>query len=152
MSDKLPVLFCVGTNHESAGLDFRESLFLEKEEVDVSLPKVMEIHDIKEVMVLSTCNRLEIYGVLNRSDVDNQHLTNIFVDLQKHIPTPKKDLEEEIKNHCYHFVNMDAAEHAFSVCSGLDSLVLGETQITGQFKDATSTAQAKGTLGPILND
>ena len=150
MSKDLPVLFCVGTNHESAGLDFRETLYLEKEEIDVSLPKVVEAHGIKEVMILSTCNRLEIYGVLERTEIDHQHLVDIFVDLQKYSPTPKKDLEIEIKNHCYQFFNQEAAQHAFSVASGLDSLVLGETQITGQFKDATNSAQTKGTLGPIL--
>ncbi|SME94230.1 glutamyl-tRNA reductase [Pseudobacteriovorax antillogorgiicola] len=150
MSDKLPVLFCVGTNHESAGLDFRETLYLERDEIDASLPKVMEVHGIREVMVLSTCNRLEVYGVLDRSEVDSKHLIDLFVDLQRFSPNPKKELEIEIKNHCYQFLNMDAAQHAFSVASGLDSLVLGETQITGQFKDATNAAQAKGTLGPIL--
>ena len=101
-------------------------------------------------MVLSTCNRLEIYGVLERDEVNHQHLVDIFVDLQKNSPNPKKDLEVEIKNHCYQFFNQDAIKHAFSVASGLDSLVLGETQITGQFKDATSNAQSNGTLGPIL--
>ena len=96
MSDKLPVLFCVGTNHESAGLEFRETLFLNRDEIDHSLPKVVAEHGIKEIMVLSTCNRLEIYGVLDRDDVTHQHLVDIFTDFQRFSPTPKVSLGDEI--------------------------------------------------------
>lgn len=150
MQEKLPVLFCVGTNHESAGLDFRETLFLSHEDIDNALPLVVKKHHIQEIMVLSTCNRLELYGVLHRSEVKVDHLMEIFVDLQKLGPHPKKDLENDIIQHSYRLLNQEAVQHAFSVASGLDSLVLGETQITGQFKEAAKLAVDKGTMGPIL--
>ncbi|WP_176736348.1 glutamyl-tRNA reductase [Oligoflexus tunisiensis] len=150
MAEKVPILFCVGTNHESAGLDFRETLFLSREEIDVSLPQVIQKHGLREVMVLSTCNRLELYGVMDSSELTSHHLREVFIDLQRFCPNPKKELDEEIKHRSYHYLHKDAARHAFSVASGLDSLVLGETQITGQFKNAAQFAQESGTLGPIL--
>ncbi len=150
MNEKLPVLFCVGTNHESAGLDFRETLFLSHEDIDAALPQVVKKHHIQEIMVLSTCNRLELYGVLHRSEVKADHLLEIFIDLQELSPHPKEDLKNDIIKHSYRLINHEAVQHAFSVASGLDSLVLGETQITGQFKEATRLAVDKGTIGPIL--
>ncbi len=143
-------LFCVGTNHESAGLDFRESLFLKREEINHALPKLIEKHDLKEVMVLSTCNRLEIYGVVEESELSPHRLKDIFIDLQRFCPVPKAELDEEIRNRSYGHTQKDAARHAFSVAAGLDSLVLGETQIAGQFKDAAQYAQEGQTLGPVL--
>ncbi len=150
MSEKTPILFCIGTNHESAGLDFRESLFLSREDIEVSLPQVIAKHHVKEVMVLSTCNRLEIYGVMEDSSVTAHQLKEVFIDLQRYCPKQKADLDEEIKNRSYHYLQKEAARHAFGVAAGLDSLVLGETQIAGQFKDAAQFAQESGTLGPIL--
>jgi glutamyl-tRNA reductase len=149
LTREVPTVFCVGTNHESAGLDFRETLYLEREEIDVSLPKVIQKHGIQEAMVLSTCNRLEIYGVLSH-EVTAHHLKEIFIDLQRLSPTQKDELEEEIKRHSYQYLNQQAVQHGFSVASGLDSLVLGETQITGQFKEAATYAKEQNTLGPIL--
>ncbi len=150
LRDKAPVLFCIGTNHESAGLDFRETLFLSREDIEASLPRVIEKHQIKEVLVLSTCNRLEVYGVLESTEITQNHLREIFIDLQLFGPSPKADLNDEIKNRSYVYLQKEAARHAFSVASGLDSLVLGETQIAGQFKDAAQFATESGTLGPIL--
>jgi glutamyl-tRNA reductase len=150
LAEKSPILFCIGTNHESAGLDFRETLYLSREEIELALPRVIERHQIKEIMVLSTCNRLEIYGVLEPRDLHQHHLKEVFIDLQRFAPEPKPELDEEIKHRSYQYLQHEAARHAFSVASGLDSLVLGETQIAGQFKDAAQAAQEGGTLGPIL--
>lgn len=151
MSHKTPTLFCVGTNHDSAGLDFRETLYLEPDEIEASLPHLMQKHELKEVFVLSTCNRLEIYGVLPKSDVSGNHLQEIFIDLQRFSPTRKPELEDEIRRRSYQHTNFEAARHAFSVASGLDSLVLGETQIAGQFKTSAAKARELGRLGPILH-
>ncbi|RZA19902.1 MAG: glutamyl-tRNA reductase [Proteobacteria bacterium] len=144
------VLFCVGTNHESAGLDFRETLFLSREEINHALPKLIEKHALREVLVLSTCNRLEVYGVVETKELTPHHIKDIFIDLQRFCPVPKAELDEEIKNRSYSHMQKEAARHAFSVASGLDSLVLGETQIAGQFKDAAQFAAEGNTLGPIL--
>ncbi len=150
MADKNSILFCVGTNHESAGLDFRESLFLSRDEIDAALPKLIEKHELKEVMVLSTCNRLEVYGVVENSEITPHQLKDIFIDLQRFCPNPKAELDEEIKHRSYQHMQKEAARHAFSVAAGLDSLVLGETQIAGQFKDAAQLALEGRTLGPVL--
>lgn len=151
MTNRSPILFCVGTNHESAGLDFRETLYLEREDIDIALPKLIAKHSIQEAFVLSTCNRLEIYGVLAHQEIDIMALKQIFIDLQHLAPTQKIELEKEIRNHSYSYKDIESVTHAFSVAAGLDSLVLGETQITGQFKDAVQHAIHTKTLGPILN-
>ncbi len=150
MADNTPTLFCVGTNHESAGLDFRESLFLSREEINHALPQLIAKHGLREVLVLSTCNRLEVYGVVADPDITPHQLKDIFIDLQRFCPNQKKELDEEIKNRSYQHTQKEAARHAFSVASGLDSLVLGETQIAGQFKDAAQFALEGDTLGPVL--
>ena len=150
MADNTPTLFCVGTNHESAGLDFRESLFLSREEINYALPQLIAKHGLKEVLVLSTCNRLEVYGVVENTEITAHQLKDIFIDLQKFCPNQRKELDEEIKHRSYQHTQKEAARHAFSVASGLDSLVLGETQIAGQFKDAAQFALEGETLGPVL--
>lgn len=150
MAEITPTLFCVGTNHESAGLDFRESLFLSREEINYALPQLIAKHSLTEVLVLSTCNRLEVYGVVEDPDITPHQLKDIFIDLQRFCPNQKKELDEEIKHRSYQHTQKEAARHAFSVASGLDSLVLGETQIAGQFKDAAQFALERATLGPVL--
>lgn len=150
MKRNIPTLFCVGINHESAGLDFRESLYLEPEQIEDAIPALTKKHQISELMALSTCNRLEIYGVIDASETSGNHLKEIFIDLQSMTDASKSDLADEIRKHSYHHTHYEAAKHAFSVSSGLNSLVLGETQIAGQFKKAAAKADSQGLLGPIL--
>ena len=150
MKNHTPTLFCVGTNHESTGLEIRESLYLSHEDLDKALPSVVKKHSLREVMVLATCNRLEIYGVLQRDEVSRDHLNEIFRDLQIAAGRDPSKADPELDHHAYKYLGREAACHAFSVASGLDSLVLGETQITGQFKNASQYALESATMGPVL--
>ena len=146
MESREPQLFCVGTNHKSAGLDYRESLFLSDESISLAIPKVIEKYKLSEILVLSTCNRIEIYCVSFDPNTKKQ-LKEIFIDLQFFA---KGEKDDSITSILYELSHKDCSEHAFCVTSGLDSLVLGETQITGQFKKATKHAAENGTLGPVL--
>ena len=148
MESREPQLFCVGTNHKSAGLDYRESLFLSDESISMAIPKVIEKYKLSEVLVLSTCNRIEIYCVSFDPNTKDQ-LKDLFIDLQL-FAKAESERDDSISSILYELSHKDCAEHAFSVTSGLDSLVLGETQITGQFKKATRHAEENGTLGPVL--
>lgn len=150
MKSLAPTLFCVGTNHESAGVEVRESLYLSHDELDKALPALIEKHSLQEVMVLATCNRLEIYGVLKKAEVTSDHLTSIFKDLQINAGRNPDRTDPDLDHHSYKYLGYEAASHAFSVASGLDSLVLGETQITGQFKKASQYAIETATMGPVL--
>lgn len=153
MSRTLPQLFCLGTNHKIASLDFREMLYMKPEDLERILPELTHKHHLQELMVLSTCNRLELYGVTDGERNEDEELVQTFVDLQR-LSKPEKfrpAIETEIRERSYVYRNNEAVKHVFSVVSGLDSLVLGETQITGQFKDATSHARKLATFGPILS-
>ena len=149
MTKKTPVLFCLGANHKSAGLELREKLYLRPEEITVALPHLRDRHKIRECMVVSTCNRLEIYGLTEGVPDSDDMLFEAFLELRRfgrHDDVARQTLRE----HCYLHLGREAVRHVFEVCAGLDSLVVGETQITGQFKDATALAQEHEAIGPIL--
>ena len=148
MESREPQLYCVGTNHKSAGLDYRESLYLSEQSITQAIPAVIEKYKLSEILVLSTCNRIEIYCVSFTSETEEK-LKSLFIDLQNLAQNRVED-HESVTSILYTLSHKDCIEHAFSVTSGLDSLVLGETQITGQFKKATLHAQENGTLGPVL--
>jgi glutamyl-tRNA reductase len=95
---------------------------------------------LDEVVLLSTCNRVEIYGVAPEV---NGNIKSLFQLLAK-FPC-------DVRRHLYLHEGAEALRHLFSVCSGLDSMVLGETEITGQVKDAYEKAQAARLTGGVLN-
>ncbi len=144
-------IFCVGANHKSAEIEVRESLFLRVETILRVLPEFIHATNCAEALVISTCNRLELIGVLER-EAEQDEIYQIFFELQRRGHAPKRALSEEsIRGNSYCFTGVRAVEHVFSVASGLDSLVVGETQIIGQFKDAAQMAKEMGTLGPVLD-
>lgn len=150
MNEVLPFVFCLGANHISADIEFREKLYLTKDSISMAMPKILEKYDISEAFILSTCNRLEFYGAVHKREISKDELLEVFVDLQWlcHEDRVEKAI---IEKNSYIHTSMPAIEHLFTVASGLDSLVIGETQITGQFKDAVKFAKESGFIGPILN-
>ena len=129
----------------------RESLFLDSETIIELLPGVMKNFDIEEAFVISTCNRFELIGVMSQIPEDEDHLHKVFQDLQVQGKKQGDDITlSALKENTYGLLKERAVRHIFSVASGLDSLVIGETQITGQFKKAVDAAKKHGTLGPIL--
>ena len=132
-------LFSVGLNHESCPLDMRGSLAVGPDEIDSALKRILEGGNATEAVILSTCNRTEIFGVSRTS--------KLLIDwLSSYSSTD----QFELRKYIYTFDGIDVARHAFRVASGLDSMVLGETQILGQLKDAVRRADASGTLGAQL--
>jgi glutamyl-tRNA reductase len=96
---------------------------------------------LAEVVVLWTCNRVEIYGVTTRDEpVD---VANMFACLAREVPS--------LSSHVYCHHGLKALSHLFTVASGLDSMVMGETQITGQVRDAYEAARKASLTGKILN-
>ncbi len=151
MDRHLGRFFSYGTNHKHAPLSFRETLYLSPEQVAYVLPQIKAQHHLPELAILSTCNRLEIYGVCPHNDEENAHLfLEIFRDLQ--VLAKKKETlsQEHLKNHTFCHRGKDAIKHVFDVAASVDSLIVGETQITGQFKEAFDLAQRASTLGPHL--
>lgn len=133
-------LVAFGLNHQTAPLSLREQLAFPAEQLKDALGGMLRTRAVSEAAILSTCNRTEIY--CNAQDVQ---ATLAWVADYQRLPV------EHFEPHLYIYDAEHTARHAFRVASGLDSMVLGETQILGQMKDAVRTAEAAGSLGTLLN-
>lgn len=133
-------LIVVGINHRTAPVDVRERVVFEPARVPEALRELSSLPDVRESVIVSTCNRTELYCVTEDGDAELGKWLEHYHQLGSSI------------HHCmYELKDLRAVAHAFSVASGLDSMVLGEPQILGQLKDAYRTAQDAGTTGPVLN-
>jgi glutamyl-tRNA reductase len=133
--------FAAGINYRTAPVEVRERMATaHPDRLEVS--KLLKLKaGLSEVVVLWTCNRVEIYGVAAR---DQQiDVAPMFECLAREIPS--------LSSHVYCHRGQDALKHLFKVASGLDSMVMGETQITGQVRDAYEAARGEKLTGKILN-
>lgn len=143
-------LLALGLNHNTAPLALREKVSFGPDEIEDSLNLIRSMlgtpakGGVQEVAILSTCNRTEIYCAAENADLAAQSLLE-FLASQKGVK------ESELEEHLYKLVQEDAIQHAFRVASGLDSMVLGETQIVGQMKKAEKIAREAGSLNLYLN-
>jgi glutamyl-tRNA reductase len=134
----------IGLNHRTAPLDLLERTAVD----DARLPKVL--HDLcartnlSEAVVLSTCNRIEVYAIAEKFHGGYEDVRNFFVDLS-FLPA------EEFADHLYVHYDDAAVTHLFAVAAGLDSAVLGESEILGQVGSAWERARDEGTTGFALN-
>src|SRR6266852_1086714 len=137
-------LFVAGLSHHTAPIAVREQLALEDDNLREILSDLAARGTCAEIMILSTCNRVEVYGV---ADVPGEARSVAFRQMgaQRGIGLPS--LEPLL----YTRSGAEAVQHAFRVASSLDSMVLGEPQILGQVKDAFALAQACRTVGPVLH-
>lgn len=133
-------LFVLGLNHQTAPLAVREQVAFPAESQPDTVRQLLKLPGMREVAVLSTCNRTEIYAV-----ADEPGTVVAWLADERHLD------QQTLLSHMYLHVQSDAARHAFRVASGLDSMVLGETQILGQMKDAVDAAEAGGGLGMLLH-
>jgi glutamyl-tRNA reductase len=133
-------LVVVGINHRTAPVDVRERVVFEPARVPDALRELATLDSIQEAVIVSTCNRTEIYCVAGCGEAE------LAAWLQNY-----HQLGTSIRHCLYHHDDMRAVSHVFGVASGLDSMVLGEPQILGQLKDAYRAAQEAGTTGPVLN-
>ena len=133
-------LVVVGINHRTAPVEVRERVVFEPARVPEALRELASLPEVSESVIVSTCNRTELYCVTTDGTAELGQWLERYHQLGSSI------------HHClYQLADMRAVAHAFSVASGLDSMVLGEPQILGQLKDAYRTAQESGTTGPVLN-
>jgi glutamyl-tRNA reductase len=130
----------LGINHRTAPVALREKVAFAEERLVAALRTLRQEVGVSEVVILSTCNRTELYWAGSASGAE---LTQW---LERHHGN-NLDLAESLYMH----QESRAVEHAFSVASGLDSMVLGEAEILGQLKDAYRVAQETGSTGPALN-
>ena len=132
-------LYTIGVNHTTAPISVRENVAFNTENLAYALND-LTINHASEAAILSTCNRTEIYV---QSDTP-EAVINWFANYHR------LNLSQ-ISPYIYTLNSQDAVRHAFRVASGLDSMVLGEPQILGQFKQSVKIAQDAGTLGALLH-
>jgi glutamyl-tRNA reductase len=141
-------IVCVGLSHKTAPIDVRERLALGHQAVPDELAALARETRLRELAILSTCNRVEVYGALPREVTDPVRAAD---DACRAIVSRLADGRgEAVRKHLAARRGRDALLHLFRVASSLDSLVVGEPQILGQMKDAVEIAQRHGTLGPLL--
>jgi glutamyl-tRNA reductase len=133
-------LFAFGINHVTAPLAVREQVVFHAERLVEALRELVDRRPVQEAAIISTCNRTEVY--CNTEDPRG------VVEWMAGYHSLKS---QHIEPFIYRLPQEKAVKHAFRVASGLDSMVLGEPQILGQFKQAVRTAQAAGTLGVLLH-
>lgn len=136
-------LMVIGLNHKTAPVDVRERFSIPKESLRKGLANLAEYSGINEAVVLSTCNRSEMYAVVDDVETDADALKQFLFDLTGN--------EEDIDEYLFTFVDEECIRHLFRVASSLDSLVLGEGQILSQVKAAYAMARETGTTSTVLN-
>ena len=134
------MIFTLGINHHSAPLAIRERVAFHAEKLHQALADLTHSRPVKEVAILSTCNRTEIYCSAESPEV--------VIDWLAQYHQVRRD---DIAPYLYTHDQPAAIRHAFRVASGLDSMVIGEPQILGQMKDAVRIAEESGTLGTHLH-
>ncbi len=135
-------LLIVGINHRTAPISLREKVAFTPDQLSHALPDLIAHGDLRELAILSTCNRTEIICTAS-----NQDPTRIIEWMANYHHLPIQDLQQSM----YTRKGEAAIKHTMQVASGLDSMVLGEPQILGQVKDSFTYAQLYKTMGPDLN-
>jgi len=137
-------VFVVGLNHKIADVDVREKLAFQGDKLAEGLMRFRELPGIQEAMILSTCNRVELYA--NIQDTQ-QASDSVMAFLSAFHNINRSSLDRSL----YIYDDSEAAKHVFRVAASLDSMVIGEPQILGQLKDAFELALSKKTTGILLN-
>lgn len=136
-------------NHNTAALDLRERLSFAPHEQDAALKSLVQATPAQEAMLLSTCNRTELYLVLDEAEADAAEA--VLNSAMQWLATDRGLDNRQLIEACYGKRGDEAFAHMVQVAAGLDSLVLGEPQILGQMKSAWSVAQDAGTVGSLMS-
>jgi glutamyl-tRNA reductase len=134
----------IGLNHRSVPLALLERMTVDDARLGKALHDVASRENVSEAVVLSTCNRLEIYVVAER-------FHGAYDDIRSFLSETAFLPPEEFGEHLYVHYDDDAVSHLFAVTSGLDSAVVGEAEILGQVRSAWEHARTEGTAGAQLN-
>ena len=143
MATEDPKLFLLGSSHRVASLDEREIISLPSDRIDAFYDGLQTIPGLQECLLLNTCNRTEIYGVGNgKSPLE---------DVRAYLADFRKLEKEFMDRHFYESEGEAVVRHLFEVASGIDSQMVGETEILGQVKKAYEEACKRQVSGKVLN-
>ena len=137
-------LLLVGISHRTAPVELRERLDFQARGIEDALQALGSTHAASEAVIVSTCNRAELYAACDDLPAGRAAIAAFISDYHGID-------RSEVAPHIYNVTDLDAARHLFRVAAGLDSLVVGEPQILGQVKDAHTVASAAHTSGTFLN-
>jgi glutamyl-tRNA reductase len=136
-------LLSIGISHHSAPIELRERMWFSAEETRALLPRLRE-QFFSECVLVSTCNRTELYGMTSSPETSEEALRNFLIRA--------KQAEGAVEpSHLTSRVAGAAVDQIFKVASGIDSMVIGDIQIMNQVKEAFQIAREESTLGPVLN-
>lgn len=136
------MLLLIGLNHQTAPVGVREKLAIAPSALPEVLERLKSASGLEEIVVLSTCNRTEVYGCTANRSKAHAALVKALEQYAQMSP---------LENHLYYREGEQAVQHLFRVAAGLDSMVRGENEILGQVKQAYLRAQEAGHTGKLLN-
>ena len=134
----------IGVNHRTSPLQVLEKVAINASAMSKALHSLASRDNIREAVVLSTCNRTEVYAVTEKFHAAYADISDFFCELGGLVP-------DELSHHLYSQHDDAAVAHLFAVACGLDSAVIGENEILGQVRDAWTTAQSEGASRSTLN-
>ena len=134
-------LLAVSINHTTAPVKLRETLFLTENEVRELIEKVKSEY-FTEGLLISTCNRTEIYGIPVNTDITHLHLQKIITESKNSTNTSADNFQT--------FISRDSLSHLFSVIAGIDSMLIGDNQIFKQVKDSFQIAEEMQFAGFLM--
>ncbi|GFN33652.1 glutamyl-tRNA reductase [Paenibacillus xylaniclasticus] len=137
-------IIVVGLNYRTAPVEVRERFTFAQHDLPAALRQLKQTKSILEGVIVATCNRTELYAV-----VDRHHLCGHYIRsfMEQWFKLPR----QQFTNHLYMYEDDQAIEHLFRVTSGLDSMIIGETQILGQVREAFLLAQKEKATGTLFN-
>jgi glutamyl-tRNA reductase len=135
----------IGISHRTASIELRERVAFRVEQACEAADQLRSRGILKEAVILSTCNRTEIYGVAPERSVHNLNAIEMFIASYHQFSL--KDLQAAV----YRCSDRDVVRHLYQVAAGLDSLLLGESEILGQVREAYRVAMDHGSTGRVLN-
>lgn len=135
-------LLAIGLNHTTAPIEIRERVNFSPEQIQAALHDLIERELAQEVVIVSTCNRTELYYG------DKNNTAEVIINWLSHYHNISY---QQLQNHLYIYSQASAIRHLLRVACGLNSMILGEPQILGQIKSAYQVARAAKTTGRLLN-
>lgn len=135
-------LIAISISHRTAPVEIREAVYLKEDEIRPFINLAKE-NQIREGLILSTCNRTEIFGIPNNDELSHENFQNLLLNFK-----PSQNISEQ---HFQNFVSRDAIKHLFSVATGIDSLLVGDNQVFKQVKDSFQIAEETNFAGYIMH-
>ncbi len=142
-------VFIVGLNWRTAPVSIRERVAFHDDELPEALKEILSIPIVDEAIILSTCNRVEIYGCTSRS-APASGVSEAAAQVRAFISKSRGYQAEKLSEVLYEHLETDAVNHIFQVASALDSMVVGESQILGQLKSAFGVSSREWAIGGVL--